>query len=204
MSQVKLTILYYSSTGTNYKMAAVAGEAAGEAGADVRIVRAAELAPEAAIASNPAWKAHLEATAEVPDASLDDIAWADAVIISTPTRFGNVASQLKQFLDMTGALWAQGKLTNKVVLAMTSASNAHGGQEATVLSLYTSMYHWGAIVVAPGYTDPSVMEAGGNPYGTSLTVDLSGHFDAKRLEAVKHQTRRVVAVADALKRGWNA
>lgn len=204
MSHVKLTILYYSSTGTNYKMAAVAGEAAGEAGADVRIVRAAELAPEAAIASNPAWKAHLEATAEVPVASLDDIAWADAVIISTPTRFGNVASQLKQFLDTTGALWAQGKLTNKVVSAMTSASNAHGGQEATVLSLYTSMYHWGAIVVAPGYTDPSVMEAGGNPYGTSLTVDLSGHFDAKGLEAIKHQTRRVVAVADALKRGWNA
>ena len=200
---MKLTILYYSSTGTNYKMAAAAGEAAGEAGADVRIVRAAELAPEAAIASNPAWKAHLEATAEVPDASLDDIAWADAVIISTPTRFGNVASQLKQFLDTTGALWAQGKLTNKVVSAMTSASNAHGGQEATVLSLYTSMYHWGAIVVAPGYTDPSVMEAG-DPYGTSPTVDLSGHFDAKGLEAVKHQTRRVVAVADALKRGWNA
>lgn len=202
MSKVKLTILYYSSTGTNYKMARAAEEAAKEAGAEVRVVRAAELAPESAIASNPAWSAHLAETASVRVAALEDIGWADAVIISTPTRFGNVAAQLKQFLDTTGALWAEGKLTNKVVSAMTSASNVHGGQEATILSLYTSMYHWGAIVVAPGYTDPSVMEAGGNPYGTSLTADMSGNFDAKGLAAVKHQARRVVTVAKALRKGW--
>lgn len=200
---VKLTIVYYSSTGTNYHMAKAAEEAAIAQGADVRFVRVRELAPEAAIASNPAWKAHLEETATVPVVSLDDIGWADAVIFSTPTRFGNVAAQMKQFLDTTGSLWAQGKLTNKVVSAMTSASNMHGGQEATILSLYTSMYHWGAIVVAPGYTDPSIMDAGGNPYGASVTVDSSGKFDTKVLDAVKHQARRVVTVAAALKRGWS-
>ncbi|OCT16367.1 NAD(P)H:quinone oxidoreductase, type IV [Paenibacillus pectinilyticus] len=203
MSTVHLTILYYSSTGTNYTMAQTAAAAASELGAEVRVVRVAELAPQEVIASNLAWKAHVEKATSVPIATLDDIGWADAVIISTPTRFGNVASQLKQFLDTTGSLWAQGKLTNKVVSAMTSASNLHGGQEATVLSLYTSMYHWGAIVVAPGYTDSSIAAAGGNPYGTSLTVDIDGKFDINGLEAVKHQARRVVTVAGALKKGFN-
>ncbi|WP_068612525.1 NAD(P)H:quinone oxidoreductase [Paenibacillus tuaregi] len=202
MSKVKLTILYYSSTGTNYRMARAAEEAAKEAGAEVRLIRAAELAPAAAIESNPVWNSHLKETAEVPIATLDDIGWADAVIISTPTRFGNVAAQLKQFLDTTGALWAKGKLENKVVSAMTSASNVHGGQEATILSLYTSLYHWGAIVVAPGYTDSSVVLAGGNPYGTSLTTDMSGNFDVNGLSAVKHQARRVIFVAEALQKGW--
>jgi len=118
-----------------------------------------------------------------------------------PTRFGNIASQMKQFLDMTGGIWFQGKTVNKVVSAMTSAQNAHGGQEATILSLYTSMYHWGAIVVAPGYTDNAIFSAGGNPYGTSVSVDQDGRMTPDVKEAVYHQAKRVVTVAGWVKQG---
>jgi NAD(P)H dehydrogenase (quinone) len=201
MGNVKLSIVYYSSTGTNYKLSQTAAEAAKEAGAEVRLVRVNELAPESAIAGNPAWKAHVEATKDIPVATLDDLEWADALIFSTPTRFGNMTSQMKQFLDMTGGLWFQGKLANKVVSAMTSASNAHGGQEATILSLYTTMYHWGAIVVAPGYTDPIIFQSGGNPYGTSATAKDSGEIDEPVLAAAKHQAKRVVTIAEQLKKG---
>jgi NAD(P)H dehydrogenase (quinone) len=204
MSQVKLAIVYYSSTGTNYRMAQAAKEAAEELGAEVRVVRVEELAPESAIASNPAWKKHVEETRHVPVAKPDDLDWADAILFSMPTRFGNVPSQMKQFIDTTGPLWAQGKLANKVVSAMTSAQNPHGGQEQTILQLYTTMYHWGAIVVAPGYTDPVIFGAGGNPYGTSVLVKQNGEIDPAQLEAVKHQARRLVQVTQWLKAGQAA
>lgn len=203
-SPIRLSIIYYSSTGTNYRLSKAAEDGAKEAGAEVRLRRVAELAPEAAIAGNPAWKEHLEQTKDVPVAALDDLEWADAIIFSTPTRFGAMAAQLKQFLDTTGGLWFQGKLTNKVVSAMCSASNAHGGQEATVLSLYTTMYHWGAIVVAPGYTDPIIFQAGGNPYGTSGTVNEQQNLDDNVLAAARHQAKRVVTVAQWVKQGLNA
>ncbi|WP_223700917.1 NAD(P)H:quinone oxidoreductase [Sutcliffiella deserti] len=201
MSNVKLGIFYYSSTGTNYKLAKLAEEAAKEAGADVKLVKVPELAPESAINANPAWKAHLEETKDVPTASLDDLDWADAYIFSAPTRFGNLPSQMKQFLDTTGGLWFEGKLANKVVSAMTSASNSHGGQEQTILALYTTMFHWGAIVAAPGYTDDSLYTAGGNPYGTSVTVDQEGNWKEDVTAAVKHQAKRTVQVASAVKNG---
>jgi len=203
MSKVKVAVIYYSVTGTNYQMARAAEEAAAAAGAEVKLVRVQELASADAVAANPAWKAHSEETASVPVASLEDLEWADAVIFSTPTRYGNMAAPLKQFLDTTGGLWFQGKLANKVVSAMTSAANAHGGQEATLLSLYTMMYHWGAIVVAPGYTDPVIFQAGGNPYGASATVNQQHEFDKSVLEAAKHQAKRVVTVASWLKNGQN-
>ncbi len=82
--------------------------------------------------------------------------------MSSPTRFGNVAAQMKQFMDLLGGLWAQGKLTNKVVSAMSSAQNTHGGQEATIQAIYTSAMHWGAIIVPPGFTDASIFKAGGS------------------------------------------
>jgi NAD(P)H dehydrogenase (quinone) len=201
MANVNLAIIYYSSTGTNYKMAKWAEEAAKEAGAEVRVLKVPELAPQEAIESNPAWKAHVEATKDVPTVTHDDLEWADAIIFSVPTRFGNVPSQLKQFLDTTGGLWFQGKLANKVVSAMASASNAHGGQEQTILQLYTTMYHWGAIVAAPGYTDPSIFAAGGNPYGTSVTVDQNGNMIEDAEAAVKHQAKRTVQVAQWVKAG---
>ncbi len=198
MANVKLAVIYYSSTGTNYQMAKWAEEAGKEAGADVRLVKAPELAPEAAIASNPAWKEHYEATKDVPEATSDDIEWADAIIFSMPTRFGNVPSQMKQYIDSQGGLWATGKTVNKAVSVMVSASNAHGGQEATALSFYTTMMHWGAIIVAPGYTDESIAPAGGNPYGTSVTQGQDGKMVENVEPAVKHQVKRTVEVAAKL------
>ncbi len=201
---IRLAVIYYSSTGTNYKLAQWAAEAGKEAGAEVKVLKVQELAPESAIASNPAWKAHYDATLDVPVATPVDIVWADAVIFSTPTRFGNIASQMKQFLDTTGGIWFQGKTVNKVVSAMTSAQNPHGGHEQTILSLYTTMYHWGAIVVAPGYTDPSIFNAGGNPYGTSVSVDQDGNMIEDVRDAVKHQAKRVITVAEWVKKGMQA
>lgn len=201
---VKLAVIYYSSTGTNYQLAQWAKAGAEELGAEVRLLKVPENAPQAAINSNPAWKAHYEATKDVPEVQLSDLEWADAIIFSVPTRFGNMASQMRQFLDTTGGLWFQGKLVNKVVSAMSSAQNPHGGQEATILSLYTNMYHWGAIVVAPGFTDQSIFAAGGNPYGTSVSVDQDGNMVEDVEAAVKHQAKRTVTVAQWLKAGQNS
>lgn len=133
-------------------------------------------------------------------ATSDDLVWADAIIFSSPTRFGTVSAQMKQFIDLQGGIWAQGKLANKVVSAMSSAKNFHGGQEQTIQSIYTPMMHWGAIIVPPGYTDESIFKSGGNPYGTSVTVQ-----DGKMVEdveaSVKHQARRTVEVAKWIKKG---
>lgn len=201
MANVKLAIIYYSSTGTNYKMAKWAEEGAKAAGAEVKVLKVQETVPASVIESNPVWKAHVEATKDVPEVALSDLEWADAIIFSMPTRFGNLPSQMKQFLDTTGGLWFHGKLANKVVSAMTSAQNPNGGQEQTVLSLYTTMFHWGAIVAAPGYTDQSLFTAGGNPYGTSVTVDQDGNIVEDAEQAVKHQARRTVTVAEWVKKG---
>lgn len=193
-----VAIIYYSSTGTNYKMAQWAAEGAKEAGAsDVRVLKLRETAPEGAIDSNPAWRAHVDATKEISTVTLEDLEWADAIIWSVPTRFGNVPSQFQNFIDTTGGLWFQGKLANKVVSAMASAGNANGGQEVTVHSIYTTMYHWGAIVTAPGFVDQSAYAAGGNPYGTSATVSQEGEIVEQVEEAVKAQARRTTEVAKA-------
>jgi NAD(P)H dehydrogenase (quinone) len=170
----RVSIVYYSATGTNDALAHAVAEGAKSAGAEVRVRLVAETAPEAAIASNPAWKAYVERTKDAPRASLDDLDWADAIVFGTPTRFGNVSAQLKSFLDGAGGLWAQGKLANKVYAGFTSAMNPHGGQESTLLALYNSLYHFGGIIVTPGYTDGSVFAAGGNPYGPSVTTGPKG------------------------------
>jgi NAD(P)H dehydrogenase (quinone) len=204
MGPVKLAIVYYSATGINYQLAQWAAAAAQEAGADVRLVRIAETAPDAAIDSNPAWRANVNQTAHIPQASSDDLDWADAILFSVPTRFGSMAAQAKNFIDLQGGLWAQGKLMDKTVSAMSSAQNPHGGQEATILSLYTSMFHWGAIVVAPGFTDDSIFKAGGNPYGTSVSQGADGKPVEDVQGAVAHQTKRLIAVTARLKAGAGA
>jgi len=198
---VKVAIVYYSATGTNYELAKWAAEGVKEAGAEAKIYKVQELAPQSVIEGNPAWKAHVEATKDVPVVTPDDIVEADAIIFSTPTRFGNMAAQMKQFLDTTGGIWFHGKTVNKVVSAMTSAQNAHGGQEATILALYTTMYHWGAIIAAPGYTDPALFAAGGNPYGTSVSVGNEGEWLNDVTDAVKVQAKRTVEVAGWVKKG---
>jgi NAD(P)H dehydrogenase (quinone) len=200
MTNVKLAVIFYSMGGTNYQLAKWAEEGAKEAGAEVKVLKVQELAPESIIERNEVWKNTVEATKNVPVATGDDIEWADAIIFSVPTRFGNMPSQMKQFLDIQGGLWATGKTINKVVSAMTSAQNPHGGQEATLLSLYTSMMHWGAIIAAPGYTDPVLFGAGGNPYGTSVTVGQDGKMIEDVQAAVKHQAKRTVTVAEWVKK----
>ncbi|MCR1832887.1 NAD(P)H:quinone oxidoreductase [Oceanobacillus caeni] len=201
MSNVKLAVIFYSMGGTNYQLSKWAKEEAEAAGAEVRLLKVQELAPDSVVEANAAWKATVEATKDVTVATSEDLEWADAIIFSVPTRFGNIASQMKQFLDLQGGLWANGKTINKVVSAMTSAQNPHGGQEATLLSLYTSMMHWGAIIATPGYTDPVLFSAGGNPYGTSVTVDRDGKMVEDVEAAVKHQAKRTVTVAEWVKKG---
>lgn len=200
MKNTKLTIVYYSMTGTNFQLATWAKEAAEEMGAQVRMVKVQELAPKEAMQNNPAWLAQVEKEKDVKEATSDDLLWADAIIFSSPTRFGNVTSQIKQFMDLQGGVWAAGKLADKVVSAMSSAQNPHGGQEQTIQAIYTTMMHWGAIIVAPGYTDSSVFLAGGNPYGTSVTAGPDGMVEDVEA-AVKHQARRTVSVARLLKLG---
>ena len=102
---VKLSVIYYSATGTIAEIAKTLAQEAEAAGAEVRLRRVAELAPESAIDSNPAWRANVEATKSIPEATPDDVVWADAVVFGSPTRFGNVSSQLKQFLDTLGGRW---------------------------------------------------------------------------------------------------
>lgn len=202
MEKVKLAVIYYSSTGANYQMAQWAAEGAREAGAEVKLLKVKEIAPEEAIKGNKAWKKHVDATKDVPTASTDDLEWADALLFSIPTRYGNMPSQVQQFIDMTGGLWFEGKLANKVVSGMSSAMNPHGGQESTIQSLYKTMFHWGAIVAAPAYTDPSTFAAGGNPYGTSVTVDQEGNIKDQDVQpAVVHQAKRTVKIAGWVKRG---
>lgn len=164
---VNIAVIYYSSTGNVHRLAEAIAEGASEAGATVRLRRVAELAPPEAIDSNPAWRAHADAYAHIPEATHEDLEWAEAYAFGTPTRYGNVSAQLKQFLDTTASLWAAGALADKAVTAFTSAINTHGGNESTLLALYNTMYHWGAIVVPTGYTDKAFTEAGGNPYGTA-------------------------------------
>jgi|SRR5690625_2590879 len=198
MSKVKVAVVYYSKGGTNYQLAKWAAEGAEEAGAEAKVFKVEELAPEAIINSDEGWKKTVEMTKDVPTVTSEDLEWADTIIFSVPTRFGVMASQMKQFIDTQGGLWASGKTVNKVVTGMTSAQNPHGGQEATLLSLYTTMMHWGAIIVTPGYTDPVVFGAGGNPYGTSVSVDQEGNMVEDVEGAVKHQAKRTISVAEKI------
>lgn len=200
MSNVKLAVIFYSMGGTNFQLAKWAEEGAREAGAEVKLLKVEELAPESVIQGNEVWKKTVEATKDIPVAKSADLEWADAIIFSVPTRFGNMPSQMKQFLNIQGGLWTSGKTINKVVSAMTSAQNLHGGQESTLLSLYTSMMHWGAIIVPPGYTDPVLFGAGGNPYGTSVSVDQDGKMIEDVQGAVKHQAKHTVTVAQWVKK----
>lgn len=195
---VRVAVIYYSSTGTAARIAEEIGRVADKAGGTVRLRRVTELAPPAAIESNPAWAEHVAASAGVPEATPDDVEWADAVVFGSPTRFGNVAAQLKQFLDTLGPLWARGALADKIYSGFVTSTTRHGGQESTLLALYNSVHHFGGILVAPGYTDPSKF-VDGNPYGTSH-VDERGTnpVDDVTLTAARVQAERVVRLAAAL------
>lgn len=192
---VKVAVIYYSATGSVHALAQAVAEGASSAGAEVRLLRVAELAPDSAVDQNPRWRRHADAAAAVGQASLEDLVWADAYAFGTPTRFGAPAAQLKHFIDQTAGLWQEGRLADKPVTAFTSAFNRHGGSEATILSLSNVFYHWGALIVPPGYTDPAVYAAGGNPYGTSFVTGPNGAGpDDSALAAARHQGRRLAQV----------
>ncbi|KPM53669.1 NAD(P)H dehydrogenase [Frankia sp. R43] len=201
---VKVSIIYYSATGHVAEIAREMAESATKAGADVRLRRVGELAPQAAVETRPERAFDAEMTADVRVAKADDVAtaddliWADAVLMGSPTRFGNVSAQLKHFLDTLGGAWQRGLLADKVYSGFTSTGTLHGGHESTLLALATTFHHFGGIVVAPGYTHPAKF-TDGNPYGTS-------HHDAGGAQPVDDVTRaaariqaeRVVGVARSI------
>lgn len=202
MSDVNVAVIYYSATGGVYKLAEAAAAAAELAGAEVRLLKVHELAPAEAIATNEGWAAHAKTTSEAPEASNDDLEWADAIMLGSPTRYGLPTAQLKQFLDQTGPLWGAGKLVNKIGSSFTSASTSHGGHESTILAINNTFYHWGTIIVGPGYADPIQFQAG-NPYGTSH-MSNNGSVPPGEIElaAIAFQATRVTEIASAFKRGF--
>ncbi len=194
---VRLAIVYYSRYGTNHQMAEAAAEAALGAGAAVRLRRVRETAPDDVVASQDAWAAQAERAKHVAEATSDDMEWANAYLLAAPTRYGVPASQLLAFVDTLGPLWMQGKLAGKAAGAMSSAQNAHGGQESTVRALNALFCHWGCVIVPPGYTDAAVFGAGGNPYGVTVTANGEPVPEPVR-DAIRHQVRRLVTVAARL------
>lgn len=215
-SRTKISIVYYSGTGNIHKLAVAAEKAAAKTGAEVRLRRVAEyveasLAPEFTEWTE-AWRENAEAVADIATASADDLEWADAILLGGPGRFGMIPAPLKHFIDLAWPLNARGGLSGKVMSSFTSTGAPHGGQEATILSLNTVFYHWGGIIVPPGITD-DIMTApsNGNPYGVSsvsgrqaIPGRLAENVTEDNLAAIAYQTRRMLEVADALRRGRTA
>lgn len=194
----QIAVIYYSATGNVHKLAEAIAEGASDTGAEVLLRRVRELAPEEAIQQNQAWARHRDETAgTVQEAMLEDLEWADSFAFGTPTRFGNPAAQLKQFLDTAGGLWFNGALADKAVTTFTSALYPDGGLESTILALNNVFYHWGCVLVPPGYTNQAVFEAGGNPYGTAFPSG-SGPPSQAVLAAARHQGRRLAAFSAVL------
>lgn len=198
---VNVLIAFYSRTGSVEALAKAVAEGARSAGAEVRLRRAREVVGPEVMAKAEGWAesaARMNAAYEAPTEA--DAEWADAFVFGTPTRFGNVSSELKAYIDGLGGLWSQGKLNNKVGSVFTSTASPHGGNETTIVSLYNPMAHLGLIIVPLGYADPVVFKAG-TPYGASAVVNgqTSTAPSADDLEVARFQGRRVAQVAAALK-----
>ena len=212
----RIAVIYYSGTGNVHKLATAAAQAAEKAGAQTRLRRVPEyvdasLAPQFTEWTE-AWEEHARAVAHIPLAGVDDLDWADAVLLGGPGRFGLVPAPLKHFIDQAWPLNARRGLVNKVMSSFTSTGAPHGGQEATILSLNNVFYHWGAVIVAPGMTDDiHAAPSNGNPYGVSSVSGrqavpgrLAENVTDDNLAAIAHQTERVIEVATALRRGFEA
>lgn len=210
----RVAIVYYSGTGNIHRLAAAAAAAAEKAGAQTRLRRVPEyvdrsLAPEFTEWTQ-AWEENTEATKDVPTANIDDLGWADAVLFGGPGRFGLIAAPLKHFIELAWPLNTRDGLVNKVMSSFTSTGAPHGGQESTILSLNNVFYHWGAIIVPPGVTDEiQRAPSNGNPYGVSsvsgrqaIPGRLAENITEDNLAAIGHQTRRMIEVASALRRGF--
>lgn len=195
----KVLVLYYSSYGHIETMAQAVAEGVREAGAEVVIKRVPELVPE-----EVARKSGFKLDQAAPIATVDELPNYDAIILGVPTRFGNMAAQMKNFLDQTGGLWAQGKLIGKVGSVFTSTATQHGGQESTILSTHTVLLHQGMVIVGLPYSFQGQMSlseiTGGSPYGASTIAagDGSRQPSENELAGARYQGKHVAGIAAKL------
>lgn len=195
----KVLVLYYSSYGHIEKMAEAVAEGARSAGATVDIKRVPELVPE-----DVAKASHFKLDQAAPVAKVDDLPQYDAIVFGVPTRFGNMAAQMKNFLDQTGGLWFTGKLVGKVGSVFASTATQHGGQESTILSTHTVLLHHGMVVVGLPYAWQGQMKldevTGGSPYGATTISggDGSRQPSANELEGARFQGAHVARIAARL------
>jgi NAD(P)H dehydrogenase (quinone) len=195
----KVLVLYYSSYGHIETMAEAIAEGARSSGATVDIKRVPEL-----VSDEVAAKSHFKTQQAAAVAEPGDLAHYDAIIVGTPTRFGNMAAQMKNFLDQTGGLWATGKLVGKVGSVFTSTATQHGGQESTILSTQTVLLHHGMVIVGLPYAWQGQMTlaeiTGGSPYGASTIAggDGSRKPSANELEGARFQGAHVARIAAKL------
>jgi NAD(P)H dehydrogenase (quinone) len=197
----KVLVLYYSSYGHIETMARAVADGAREAGADVVVKRVPELVPD-----EVARKAGYKRDQAAPIASVAELPDYDAIIIGTPTRFGNMASQMKNFLDQTGGLWFKDRLVGKVGSVFTSTGSQHGGQESTILSTHIVLMHLGMVVVGLPYSFKGQMRmdeiTGGSAYGASTLADDGSCGDrrpsANELAGARYQGRHVAQIASKL------
>ncbi len=201
---MKVLVLFYSTYGHVYRMAQAIAEGAREVpGADVALKRVPETLPPEVIRAMGATEAQ-EAFAGVPVATVGELADADAIVFGTPTRFGNMAAQMRQFLDATGGLWAKGKLVGKVGSVFASSATQHGGQESTILSFHTTLLHHGMVVVGLPYSFQGQTRmdeiTGGSPYGASTIAGGKGERlpSENELAAARFQGRHVALIAGKL------
>jgi len=194
MAAPKILVLFYSKTGHMLKMARSVAKDAKEAGAEVRLRKAGELAPREVIEKTPEWKAIHSQMSDVPDAETEDLVWMDGVIVGTPTRFGNMAAPMRNFWDQSGKLWMEGTLIGKTVSAFASAEMIHGGQEATLLSMYPTFFAHGLIVVGiPG--NVKELYKSGSYYGALST----GEPNDTDLTVARYMTQRLIEVTKKLR-----
>lgn len=201
---MKIQIVFYSTYGHVHKMAeAVAEGARSVSGAEVSIFQTAELIPDASLERIGAKKAR-EAFAHIPIADPAKLAEADAIIFGTPTRFGNMAAQMRNFLDQTGGLWAKGGLIGKVGSVFCSTGTQHGGQETTITSFHTTLFHHGMIVVGVPYSCKEITNmdeiTGGSPYGASTLAGADGSRQpsANELAIARFQGKHVAEITAKL------
>ena len=201
---MKVLIVFYSMYGHIYKMAQAAAEGAREVpGADVELRRVPETLSDEILGKMGALEAQ-KAMAAIPVCKVDELAGADAIIFGTPTRFGNMCGQMRQFLDATGQLWAKGALVGKVGSVFTSSNTQHGGQESTILSFHITLLHQGMIIVGLPYAfaGQSRMDeiTGGSPYGASTIASPTGERmpSENELSAARWQGKHVATIASKL------
>ncbi|NIX76757.1 NAD(P)H:quinone oxidoreductase [Microvirga terricola] len=195
----KVLVLYYSAWGHIEQMAYAAAEGAREAGAEVVVKRVPELVP-----AEVAAKAHYKTDQKAPIATIEELPEYDAIIFGTPTRYGNMTAQMKNFLDQTGAHWASGALVGKVGSVFSSSATQHGGQESTILTFHPVLLHLGFVIVGLPYSFQGQMGLeevkGGSPYGASTIAggDGSRHPSQIELDGARFQGKHVAQIAAKL------